>query len=304
MIELELHSPLTSVNAFFGAEQFGVNIWLKRDDMIHPYISGNKWRKLKYWLIYAKENSIKTLTTFGGAWSNHLLATACAGATFGFETVGFVRGDEGVLNPVLSLCKLYGMRLEFVSRQDYHEKQNVYTNWLERTKTPAESCLCIDEGGYGQWAVNGCAELIPELLNQLPRVDHLFCACGTGATLAGLSKGIAQCEEAANLQLQAVPVLKNAAYLHDQILQLHAESVYHWHDDYHFGGYAKYNTALTSFVKDFCSKTGILIEPIYTGKVCYAVADLLQKGYFDVGCNIVILHTGGLTGLIGQHDKF
>jgi len=107
MIDLEIHSPLTSVNAYFGANQFGVNIWLKRDDMIHPYISGNKWRKLKYWLIYAKENGVKTLTTFGGAWSNHLLATACAGATFGFKTLGFVRGDEGVSNPVHSPYRLY-----------------------------------------------------------------------------------------------------------------------------------------------------------------------------------------------------
>src|SRR5690606_19750227 len=164
--------------------------------------------------------------------------------------------------------------------------------------------LFIDEGGYGHWALDGCAEIIPELLSQIPDVDHLFCACGTGATLAGLSKGVAFLDDASYLQLHGVPVLKNAAYLQDQIRQLRPDSVYQWHDDYHFGGYAKYNTSLYSFVKDFCSKTGILIEPIYTGKVCYAVADLLKKGYFDAGSNIVILHTGGLTGLIGQHEKF
>ncbi|WP_235891179.1 1-aminocyclopropane-1-carboxylate deaminase/D-cysteine desulfhydrase [Sphingobacterium lumbrici] len=286
--EQELFLPL------FKEKQ--IRVFVKRDDLIHPFISGNKWRKLKYALISAKRNAQDTLVTFGGAWSNHLLATACAGATFGFKTFGFVRGDN-VSNPVLAMCKLYGMQLEFVSRTDYKHKENLY---LQRF-AHSSNTLFIDEGGYGPEGMKGCSEIIAELKQDY---NHIFCAAGTGTTLAGLSKGIAD-HQWGNTTLHGIPVLKGGDFIEEEMKNLMAPiNQLTLHTAYHFGGYAKTSPELFLFIREFVSKTGIMIEPVYTGKLFYAFQDLVKKNTFLADEKILILHTGGLTGFLGMYEQF
>lgn len=294
-LSFTFHSPVMSVNLPEFADA-GVQVDIKRDDLIHPFIAGNKWRKLQYTLLDARERRRNHLVTFGGAWSNHLLATACAGATFGFRTTAFVRG-EPVSNPVLSLCRVFGMELRFTTRSAYRDKQALYNQFAGS----ANSTYFIDEGGYSPFAVRGCAALIDELDQTY---DHIFCACGTGATLAGLAKGIADGKR--DTRLHGVSVLKEGQFLYPAIerlipgvslanLQLHTE--------HHFGGYAKHTPELLRFVARFSSLTGILIEPVYTGKACYAVSALAKRGYFKAGDRILIVHTGGLTGILGKYAE-
>ncbi|MBE8721073.1 1-aminocyclopropane-1-carboxylate deaminase/D-cysteine desulfhydrase [Sphingobacterium pedocola] len=286
--EQELFLPL------FKEKQ--IRVFVKRDDLIHPFISGNKWRKLKYALIDAKRNGQDTIVTFGGAWSNHLLATACAGATFGFETFGFVRGDR-VSNPVLAMCKLYGMELEFVSRTEYKHKENLFLQRFEHSN----KTLFIDEGGYGPQGMKGCSEIIAELKQNY---DHIFCAAGTGTTLAGLAKGIADHQLDGTL-LHGIPVLKGGEFIEEEMKNLNAPiSQLILHTAYHFGGYAKTSPELFHFIQEFVSKTGIMIEPVYTGKLFYALQDLVQKDTFLADEKILILHTGGLTGFLGMYEQF
>ena len=271
-----------------------VEVFMKRDDMIHPFISGNKWRKLKYNLEKAKKENKDTLVTFGGAWSNHLLATACAGATFQYKTIAFVRGEE-VSNPVLDMCKLFGMVLRFVSRDEYKIKRQLFDSSVDKNE-----CYFIDEGGSSLEATLGCKELINELKHEY---DHIFCAAGTGTTAAGLSLGIA--DKNLNTVLDVIPVLKNGGFILDEITNYNAPiDQVKLHLDYHFGGYAKTKPELLDFIKEYIQSTGIMIEPTYTGKAMYALHELIEKDYFPKGSRILFIHTGGLTGLLGQLEKF
>lgn len=292
-LDFGFHSPVEELDLPLLKEK-KIRLSVKRDDMIHPFISGNKWRKLKYTLNKAHEQHQQTLVSFGGAWSNHLLATACAGAKFGFKTHGFVRG-EAIQNPVLSLCKVYGMELHFVSRQSYLDKP-----YLFETHFNSKQAVFIDEGGYSPEAVLGCAEIIAELNTEY---DHLFVGCGTGATVAGLSVGTVTQQQ--QTQLHGVPVLKGGDLLRHEIAALGVDPApIHLHTEYHFGGYAKTKPELIRFIQDFVSHTGILLEPTYTGKVFYAAFDLIKKDHFQEGEHILILHTGGMTGFLGMYQKF
>ena len=290
---MHIYSPEQKVDHELYTKK-NVQVCLKRDDMIHPFISGNKWRKLKYILESVKKSNKSTLVTFGGAWSNHLLATACAGATFHYKTIAFVRGEE-VSNPVLDMCKIFGMELRFVSRTDYLEKNKLFES-LENI----EECYFINEGGFSEEATWGCKELIAELQQEY---DYIFCAAGTGTTAAGLAKGIA--ENKLNTQIHIVPVLKNGGFIFQEISKLNAPAEQTTlHLDYHFGGYAKSKPELLNFIKRFIADTGIMIEPTYTGKAMYALHDLIENDYFPIGSRILFIHTGGLTGLLGQLNKF
>lgn len=293
MITFDIHSPEQEIHLpLFNDKQ--IRVFIKRDDQIHPYISGNKWRKLKHIIRLAKQQNKKTLVTFGGTWSNHLLATACAGSTFGFKTYGFVRG-EYVQNPVLSLCQLFGMELIFVSREEYKDKLLLFKQKFKSD----QNAVFINEGGYGMDAVNGCAELISELKNHY---SAIFCAAGTGATAAGLQKGIEQ--NNVSTQLHVVPILKGDFIPYEiQNLEIDSQKIV-FHPDYHFGGYAKTKPELLDFIKFFVSQTGILIEPTYTGKSFYALYDLIKKDYFKPNSKILFIHTGGLTGFLGMYKKF
>ncbi|NGM66778.1 1-aminocyclopropane-1-carboxylate deaminase/D-cysteine desulfhydrase [Sphingobacterium sp. SGR-19] len=295
MLDFEFYSPEEEIALPFYGE-YGVRVFVKRDDLIHPYISGNKWRKLKYPLQQAKEEEKSLLVTFGGAWSNHLLATACAGAKFGFRTYGFVRG-EAIDNPVLTLCQLFGMELHFVDRESYRDKKGLFETYF----ASSEESYFIEEGGYGPLAAQGCSEITNELRRTY---DHCFCACGTGTTLAGLAHGIANQQRATTLH--GVPILKGGNFIRDEIAKLGVLNAVDicLHLDYHFGGYAKTKPELIEFIKTFTSQTSILIEPTYTGKLFYAVHDLIAQRQIAPGSTVLVVHSGGLTGLLGMLDKF
>lgn len=271
-----------------------LKLWVKRDDLIDPYISGNKWRKLKYTLEKAVRLHKLHLITFGGAYSNHLVATAAAAARSGFKSTAFVRG-EPVENEMLLLCRLFGMKLIFTNREEYKNKPALFKSFFK--DDPA--AFFIDEGGASPEAVRGCAEIIDELPED---IDHLFCAAGTGTTAAGLLKGIQR--RKLKTQLHIIPVLKGGDFIANEIYNYtdNIEQLY-LHTDYHFGGYAKTQPELLTFMAKFIADHGMLIDPVYTAKMFYAIFDLAGKKYFKPTDKIVALHTGGLLGILGKKDK-
>jgi 1-aminocyclopropane-1-carboxylate deaminase len=293
-ISLDIFSPVHQIKNILFDDK-GLEVFIKRDDMIHPIISGNKWRKLKYILLQAQAQNKTHLVTFGGAYSNHLLATAAAAARFGFKATGIVRGEE-VQNDTLFLCSLHGMQLIFTNRESYRNKLALFKKYF----ADDVDAFFIDEGGASPEAARGCSELVNELGQSY---DHIFCACGTGTTAAGIINGIAQ----HNLpsQFNAIPVFKNGDFIKDEIDKLlTAPTNYQMHAGYHFGGYGKTNHELIQFIKQFVIDTGILIEPVYTGKMLYALYDLAAKDHFKPGSKILAIHTGGIWGLLGMKDKF
>ena len=286
----EIYSPVQKITfAPFN------NLSVKRDDLIDPYISGNKWRKLKYILAKAEEEKKTHLVTFGGAYSNHLVATAAAASRSGLTATAFVRGEE-VQNEMLLLCSLFGMQLIFTDRESYRDKQKLFQQHFAND----HQAYFIDEGGASPEATIGCAEIIGELTETY---DHIFCAAGTGTTAAGLLKGIQQHQ--LNTKLHIIPVLKGGSFIEDEIVQ-HTPLSDHLnlHLDYHFGGYAKTTPELISFIKTFTSKTGLLLDPVYTAKMFYAIFDLQKRGIIGKDEKILAVHTGGLMGLFGMRDKF
>ena len=293
-INLEIYSPVHQIKNKLFNEQ-GLSVFIKRDDLIHPFISGNKWRKLKYVLQKAQVQNKIHLVTFGGAYSNHLLATAAAAAKFGFKATGIVRGEE-VENDTLLLCKLHGMQLIFTDRDSYRDKPALFNKYFAADT----EAFFIDEGGASLEAAQGCAELVDELTQPY---DHIFCACGTGTTAAGIINGLQK--HGLNTQFNAIPVFKNGSFIKNEIDKyLNTPTNYQLHTDYHFGGYAKTNEELIHFIKQFIADTGILIEPVYTAKMLYAIYDLAAKNHFKRGSSILAIHTGGLIGLLGMKDKF
>ncbi|RQO73813.1 1-aminocyclopropane-1-carboxylate deaminase [Pedobacter sp. KBW01] len=268
---------------------------VKRDDLIDPYISGNKWRKLKYILAKAKAGNKTHLVTFGGAYSNHLVATAAAAARSGLKSTAFVRG-EAVKNEMLLLCSLFGMELIFTDRESYRDRHKLFES---RFADNAEVCF-VDEGGASVEATLGCAEIIGELTETY---DHIFCAAGTGTTAAGLLKGLQ--EQQLPTKLHIVPVLKGGAFIGDEIARYTTtDKQLELHLDYHFGGYAKTTPELIHFIKTFTAQTGLLLDPVYTAKMFYAICDLEKRGQLHRDERILAIHTGGLMGLFGMRDKF
>jgi 1-aminocyclopropane-1-carboxylate deaminase len=293
-IDFEIFSPIHQIQHQLFDEQ-DLKVFIKHDDMIHPIISGNKWRKLKYLLKQANAENKTHLVTFGGAYSNHLLATAAAAAKFGLKSTGFVRGEE-INNDTLFLCRLHGMNLIFTDRESYRNKPALFKFHF----ADDYNAFFIDEGGASALAAKGCSELIDELPETY---DHIFCACGTGTTAAGIINGLS--ERKLTTQFHGILVLKNGQFLRAEIDNfLERSSEYVLHTDYHFGGYGKVNDELIKFVKQFVAETGVLIEPIYTGKMLYALYDLAAKNHFKPGSRILAIHTGGIWGLLGLKDKF
>ena len=286
---MQLPSPIHEIT--FNGHSFSI----KRDDLIDPFVSGNKWRKLKYILLDAAAKQKTHLVTFGGAYSNHLLATAAAAAKHQLKVTAFVRG-EAVENPMLTLCKLFGMQLNFVDRESYKNKQGLFEKYYGND----QDAYFIDEGGASEEATIGCAEIISELNEHF---DHIFCAAGTGTTAAGLLKGINQL--GLNTEIHVIPVLKGGDFIKDEIAFYETDiDKLHLHTDYHFGGYAKTNPQLISFIKDFTSKTGVLVDPIYTGKMFYAINDLMENNQLAKDAKILAIHTGGLFGIFGKLNEF
>ncbi|MDN5287639.1 MAG: pyridoxal-phosphate dependent enzyme [Mucilaginibacter sp.] len=293
-IDLEIFSPVQRINNPLFDEH-GVKVFLKRDDLIHPMISGNKWRKLKYLLKNAQAQHKNHLVTFGGAYSNHLLATAAAAAKFGFRATGIVRG-ETVDNDTLFLCKLHGMQLLFTDRDSYRDKPELFAQYFGNNK----DAFFIDEGGASAEGAQGCSELIDELTETY---DHIFCACGTGTTAAGIINGLTKNQ--LKTRFNAVPVFKNGGFIKEEIDRfLINPANFDLHTDYHFGGYGKANDELIIFIKQFVASTGIVIEPVYTGKMMYALYNLIAQDHFKPDSNILAIHSGGIWGLLGMKDKF
>ncbi|MET4081910.1 1-aminocyclopropane-1-carboxylate deaminase [Pedobacter sp. UYP30] len=285
-----LYSPVEKLDIFPFS-----NLFVKRDDLIDPFISGNKWRKLKY--ILAKVNRLGKphLVTFGGAYSNHLVATAAAAAKSNLKCTAFVRG-EIVSNEMLFLCRLYGAKLIFVSRDDYKQKEKLFKNYFEHDP----EAFFIDEGGASEEAVQGCAEIISELPTTY---KYIFCAAGTGTTAAGLLQGITSAK--LDTELHIINVLKNGEWLNTEIAKYtDVTKKLVIHQDYHCGGYAKATPQLIDFIKNFVATTGVLLDPVYTAKIFYAIVDLQAKGALKASDKILAIHSGGLLGLMGMKDKF
>ncbi|WP_285011383.1 1-aminocyclopropane-1-carboxylate deaminase/D-cysteine desulfhydrase [Pedobacter faecalis] len=284
-----IHSPLQRLRD--GSRG---NILVKRDDLIDPFISGNKWRKLKYILEKAELEGKSHLVTFGGAYSNHLLATAAAAASKGLKCSAFVRGEEAN-NEMLVLCKLYGMKLLFTDRMHYRDKAHLFKTHFGGDP----DAYFVDEGGAGAEGARGCSEIIGELPDN---IEHLFCAAGTGTTAAGLLKGIH--DQGRRTMLHVVPVLRGASFISDAILRYTGSlKQLMLHEDYHFGGYAKTTPDLMAYIRSFVAAEGILIDPVYTAKMFFAIDDLRIKGSLDRLESVVALHTGGLFGILGMKEK-
>jgi 1-aminocyclopropane-1-carboxylate deaminase/D-cysteine desulfhydrase-like pyridoxal-dependent ACC family enzyme len=276
-------------------ERAAVRLYIKRDDLIHPTVSGNKWRKLKYNLREAKTNGDKAVLTFGGAYSNHLYATAAAGNALGLKTIGIVRGQELETseNATLQFCREQGMALHFITREAYRQRNS--GDYLERVSEQFGNPYLIPEGGTTALALKGVAEMVYEVQDQLNRMPDVFAtAAGTGGTAAGILS--------AGADALAFSALKGGDFLAEDIHQLLNECQQPGKltllTDYHFGGYAKWNDELLAFMQDFRAEFDIRLEQVYTAKMFYGLFDLVKKGYFKPGTTIVAVHTGGLQGLV------
>ncbi len=275
-----------------------IKIFVKREDLIHAEVSGNKWHKLKYNLIAAINDDHKNLLTFGGAFSNHIYAVAAAGKYFGFKTIGIIRGEK-VSNPTLDFAKEKGMILHFIDRKTYRDKYN--PKLLSSLKNKFGNFYLIPEGGSNELAVKGCAEIINSTYLDY---DYICVPCGTGGTLAGIISGLDGRSKALGFA-----VLKGADFLVNDVKILLDKSVgkqfNNWEINlnYHFGGYAKINAKLIEFIKNFEDKHKIPLEPVYSGKMFYGIYDLINKNYFPKKTKILAIHTGGLQGLAGMRTK-
>lgn len=270
-------------------------LYLKREDLLHPEISGNKFRKLKYNFLKAKELGVKTMLTFGGAFSNHIAATAAAGKEFGFQTIGVIRGDElkhkYLDNPTLKKAQENGMLLKFITREAYREKTEPY--FIADLKKEFAEFYLIPEGGTNALAVKGCEEILKE---QDLEFDYICSAVGTGGTIAGLINSVQSSQS-----VLGFPALKGS-FLTAEIDNLVVRRNWKLIHDYHFGGYAKTTPELMRFLNYFRQKTGILLDPVYTGKMMFGIIDLIEKDYFPQGTKILAIHTGGLQGWNSKFD--
>jgi 1-aminocyclopropane-1-carboxylate deaminase/D-cysteine desulfhydrase-like pyridoxal-dependent ACC family enzyme len=292
-------TPLTEIDDPI-IRKSNLKLFVKREDLIHPHISGNKWYKLKYNLIEAEKSGYKKLLTFGGAYSNHIYATASAAKEFGFETIGVIRGEEHIpLNPTLSFAKLCGMKFHYLDRTSYRNKYD--EKILNKLKYEFGDFYLIPEGGSNHLAVKGCSEIISGIEISF---DFICTASGTGGTLAGLALGLNS-----NSKAIGFSVLKGGDFLRDNVKNLLShfgkENSDNWQiiTDYHLGGYAKTNSELNNFCLEFFERHNIEIEPIYTGKMLWGVFDLIKNGFFPVNSTIIVLHSGGLQGLNGLRER-
>ena len=283
-----------SYNQEIILENTNITLFIKREDLLHPHILGNKFRKLKYNLAQAKKENKETLLTFGGAFSNHILAVAAAGSEYGFKTVGIIRGDELenkiADNPTLQKAQDFGMVFEFVPREIYSDKDN--PKFIEQLKEMFGDFYLLPEGGTNDLAVKGCEEI---LTDEDAKFDYICCAVGTGGTISG----IINCSKKGQ-QVLGFPALKGD-FLSEDIRKFVANSNWELILDYHFGGYGKVTEELILFINDFYKKHKIPLDPIYTGKMVFGVLDLITKNYFPENSKILIIHTGGLQGILGMN---
>jgi len=279
---------------------YDVSLSLKREDLIHPYISGNKYRKLKYNIAFAKANNYTTLLTFGGAYSNHIAATAVAGMKYDFNTIGIIRGEELAMdldktleeNTTLAQAVSCGMKLIFISRESYKQKEEA--SFLASLKKEYPEAYILPEGGTNDLAIKGCEEILT--LQDLS-FDYICCAMGTGGTIAGICNASSPSQKVIGF-----PALKGD-FLKSELQKMTNTSHWELQQAYHFGGYAKVTQELVNFINEFNKTYHILLDPIYTGKMMYGIFDLISKGYFPQNSRILAIHTGGLQGVAGINKK-
>ncbi len=272
-----------------------VTLYIKREDTIHPLISGNKYRKLKYNLLEAQNQGLTTLLTFGGAFSNHIAAVACAGHEQGFKTLGVIRGEElegnWQNNPTLQLAHDHGMQFHFVSRSEYRHK--THADFLQQLKKTFGEFYLLPEGGTNKLAVKGCAEILTE---DDASFDYICSSVGTGGTVAGIINSTQ-----AYQSVLGFPALKGD-FLKVDISTFAQNERWQLITDYHFGGYAKVTPELVQFINDFKKGTGIPLDPIYTGKLVFGIFELVKQDFFPKGTQILAIHTGGLQGIKGMNQ--
>lgn len=278
--------PTTKIDLPF---QHGIELFVRREDLLHPEVSGNKFRKLKYNVEAAVGQGYKQLLTFGGAYSNHIAATAAAGRILGIETIGVIRGEEIAAcyldNPTLKKATEDGMRFKFVTRTEYRTKDSAV--FLRQLEEEFGHFYLVPEGGTNEEAIKGTEEILQE---GDATYDYVCCAVGTGGTIAGIINS-----SFAHQIIMGFPVLKGD-FLQEEIKKYTAKENWMLQTDYHFGGYAKYNADLLEFIGEFKQKTGILLDPIYTGKLLFGIFDLIMQGQFKNNSKILAIHTGGLQG--------
>ena len=302
---MNIPSPLQKVDWSVAANA-GISCFVKRDDLIHPLVSGNKWRKLKNNVEVALQKKLSGILTFGGAYSNHLLATAAACAMHGIESIGVVRGEElsATSNPTLSQCHELGMKLVFVTREQYSDRDDEF--WIKSLREEYGPYHIVPEGGANYYGVNGVSELMMEDDLEL---NHVLVACGTGTTAAGLMM-----TAPSNCTIHAVSVLKGVDQrssveklvfqsVADRETTLEITSRHQVHDGYHAGGYAKFTEAQLGLMRSFYAETGIKTDPIYTGKMLLATEALIKSGTLKSGESICLIHTGGLQGIEGFENR-
>jgi 1-aminocyclopropane-1-carboxylate deaminase/D-cysteine desulfhydrase-like pyridoxal-dependent ACC family enzyme len=268
---------------------YGLRLSLKRDDLIHPDLPGNKWRKLKYNIEAAAEQGHRTLLTFGGAYSNHIRATAAAGRRFGFATIGVIRGEEHLpLNDSLAYAAAQGMRLTYLDRTAYRRKTD--PELIAGLRERWGEFYLLPEGGSNALAVRGCAELPAEIDEPY---DVICCACGTGGTLAGLAAGLPPGRRALGFA-----ALKGGRFLDEEVDRLQHEArgrgSGNWSIEYgfHFGGFARRTADLDAFITDFAARHGVTLDRVYVAKMMYGIFALAERGAFPEGTRIVAVVTG------------
>jgi 1-aminocyclopropane-1-carboxylate deaminase len=288
-------SPLVDLSSYFEPfSKRGIQLFIKREDLLHPHISGNKYRKLFYNLKEAKELGYDTLLTFGGAFSNHIVATAYAAKKHGFNSIGIIRGEELAfeeLNPSLQFATSCGMNLHYVSRSDYREKNS--SEFIEGLKNRFGSFYLVPEGGTNELAVKGCEEILNKSDESF---THIALAVGTAGTISGLIRSSKE-----HQRVLGFPALKGD-FLKKNIGTFTSKSNWELITDYHFGGYAKINRELVLFINDFYRKSGVPLDPIYTAKMAFGVFDLAQKDYFKSSDKVLMIHTGGLQAIEGMNN--
>lgn len=298
-----IYSPIQKITT-----KNDIEVWIKRDDLIHPEVSGNKWRKLKYYLEDFRKSGKEVLLSFGGAFSNHLAALAALGKMAGIPTRALVRGEEVHSNPTLDYCRQQGMLIDTISRKDYAERDN--PEFLRSLSQTLPHVYLVPEGGKGSLGVKGCTEIMREVEEYF---DIVAVSAGTGTTAAGMLMGIGKSE------LWCFPALKGGRFISPAIerwlldFQLHfstelAEKVLireHLRlvDNYHFGGYARVSEELVEFMNDFYRRYQVPLDPVYTGKMMYGIFDMIESGAMPAGTRLLALHTGGLQGIKGMNER-
>ncbi|MCP4975052.1 MAG: 1-aminocyclopropane-1-carboxylate deaminase/D-cysteine desulfhydrase [Maribacter sp.] len=275
-------------------EEKKVLLLIKREDRIHPLISGNKYRKLKYNIKKAKIAQYGTLLTFGGAFSNHIIATACAAHENGLRSVGIIRGEELTFkwkeNPTLLKATELGMQLKFVSRKDYRNKHS--PEFIEKLKAEFGCVYILPEGGTNDLAIKGCEEI---LIDKDKSFNIICSSVGTGGTIAGIINS-----KAREQRVIGFPALKGD-FLKEDICKFATNDQWNLQKDYHFGGYGKVTLELINFINNFKKETQIPLDPIYTGKMMFGILDMIKKDKFAERTKILAIHTGGLQGIAGMN---